>query len=236
MYFETIVDIEDMAKMSQEDTEAFALNRRKGFGASDSGIILGVNKWTTLDQLIEQKNTPYVTEDEILIGMKPQVRMGSDLEPLILDKAAEMLGVLITKPTAQYRFKDYPFLTVNYDGIYGDSSNFGIVEAKCVSTYARKYWDFTQEIHDMPKVYSGSTLKDTILTNAKMCGIPEYYYTQVQQQLLGTHADFAYLAAMDVKEWTVHIFKIPENEYVQQVLIGMAASAAEKCTQIPLSM
>ena len=40
-------------ELAVNDKEGFVKIRRNGFGASDSAIYLGVNKWTTVDQLID---------------------------------------------------------------------------------------------------------------------------------------------------------------------------------------
>lgn len=236
MYKELIVDIEDMAKMAEEDKEAFTLNRRKGFGASDSSILLGVNHWTTREQLIAQKNTDYITEDELEIGNKPQVRMGADLEPLILQKFMDWSHINVAKPSAQYRVKEFPFLTVNYDGLIAETEV--PVECKCISQFARKYWDFSKAINSPGEYrqlmrWDGASLTESIIEQAKQCGIPPYYYTQVQQQLIGVKANYAYLVALDVKEWQIHVFYIPEDGEVQTAIIMTAAAASELCEQIP---
>lgn len=235
MVLETKIDIEDMAKLAVEDNEAYAMNRKKGLGASDSSIVLGVNKWTKVNDLIAQKNTPWITEEEIAVGMKPQVRMGADLEPLILQKASEFFGEPIYKPSAQYRFVDYPYLTINYDGLMNNMP----VEAKCISQFARKYWDFSKSCVDKDEffnkptgVYASGDLKTNIEETAKMCGIPPYYYTQCQQQMLGSPHNFCALVAMDVKEWQLHVFRIPEDEAVQKAIIEVGREVAEQCEMI----
>ena len=63
MFSELAVDKEDIARLAQEDPVQFALLRRRGFGASDSSIILGVNHWTKLPDLIAQKNSAEVTPE-----------------------------------------------------------------------------------------------------------------------------------------------------------------------------
>ena len=228
-----IVDIEDMSRMAEEDKEAFALNRRKGFGASDSSILLGVNHWTKLDDLIFQKNQDTLTPEEIAIGEKPQVRMGADLEPLILDKFCKWAGWDVQKPTAQYRLEEAPYLTVNYDGLM-EKPHEVPVECKCVSTYARKYWDFSKAMTDPTQLvknvrYDESSISALVEAQAKEIGIPPYYYTQVQQQLLGVISEHAYLVALDVKEWQIHVFKIYEDDRVQDAIISAGCAAAEKC-------
>lgn len=217
------------------DAEAFTMSRRKGFGASDSSVLLGVNHWDTVDTLVEQKNSPIITEDEIAVGLKPQVRMGNDLEPLIISKASEFLGCEVNKDTNTYCLIDYPQLTINYDGVTNDRVP---VECKCVSPYGRKYWDFSKSAYSISapatlQSYSSYRgLAEKIATQAAMVGIPEYYYTQVQQQLLGTPSDYAWLAALDVKEWTLHMFKVLEDEDVQRAIIDASLRTLSKCPGI----
>ena len=81
-------DIDAMAALAMDDKVAFAMNRRKGFGASDSSIILGVNKWTTPEQLIAQKNTDGITKEELEVGKKIVLEN-------ILDINGDVNGILI---------------------------------------------------------------------------------------------------------------------------------------------
>lgn len=249
MKAELLVDIEDMSVLAVENNEEYAMNRKRGFGASDSSILLGVNKWTKLNDLIEQKNLDYISDEELEVGQKPQVRMGADLEPIILAKAAEFFQTDIAKPNAQYRFKEYPFLTINYDGAMYDPQPTGeytppvcvAVEAKCVSSFARKYWGWDKSCKDLDDwlnrqhgyYYSSDNIKDIVEQEAEMYGIPPYYYTQVQQQMIGTNMPYCALVALDVKNWEIHVFKIFENDIIQQAIVMNAAEAAERCNKIP---
>ena len=58
------VVVDDAALLSETDQHAFAMLRRAGLGASDSSIILGVNLYTSLDELIAQKRSMVLTEKE----------------------------------------------------------------------------------------------------------------------------------------------------------------------------
>ena len=232
MISERKIDIEDMSKMAKENPEAFTLARRNGFGASDSSIILGVNHWQKLEDLLVQKQSKVITEEELAVGKKPQVRMGNDCEPIILDKFCEWSGFDISKPTAQYRLVDYPFLTVNYDGL-GQKPHELVVEAKTVSQYARKYWKWENAMKDVTDyrrnvLSSSSNIKTIIEEQAEMIGIPPYYYTQIQQQLIGVQSEHAYLAALDVKEWELRVFKVYQDERIQEALVMKAAACAEQ--------
>ena len=67
------VVVENAADLAANDKEAFTKIRRAGLGASDSSIILGVNKWTTLEELVMQKRSPEITQEELDIGNKINV-------------------------------------------------------------------------------------------------------------------------------------------------------------------
>ena len=58
------------------DDEEYALARRKGLGASDSSILLGVNPYKTKDQLIIEKRSKHITDEERAVKMKDAVRKG----------------------------------------------------------------------------------------------------------------------------------------------------------------
>lgn len=241
MYSELEIVVPNASKLADENPEEFALIRRQGLGASDSSIILGVNNWTTVEQLITQKNTPTITQEEIEIGNKPNVRMGRDLEEIILKKFQKWSGLITDKPEAMYRLVDYPMLTVNYDGVTKEDST-GIwvpVECKTVSMFADKYWDKTKAITNLSQggrmTYGSATsVQDHILIQADWYGIPPYYYTQVQQQLMGSKADYAYLAALFVKDWELRVYKIYEDTFVQGAIVAKAAEVAPRCISIPV--
>ena len=203
------------------DQEAFVQARRKGIGASDIAACLSlVPQWKTAGDLIEEKTQTQMSEKERSVGTLATVRMGSDLEEIILSKAAAALNVTLVKPKDMYRFKDYPWLTVNYDGVISEGPELGVpVEAKCVSLYGRKYFDFAKAGDDRHLNVSATNPEQYFRIAADCLGIPPQYYAQVQQELLGTAAEYAYLAAMDVKEWTLYTFKIPADRYAQGCLV-----------------
>lgn len=208
--------------------EEFTNIRRMGIGASDASVILGLqSKWKTSDDIIKEKLQHNISEEEREIGNKAVVRKGSDLEPLILTKASEWLGTEIEKPTDMYRLIDAPWLTVNFDGITTDpQGTYTVVEAKLVSAYGEKYYDKMNALKtkaDIPFMIrqrtKNSFLTQDIQTKAKACGIPDYYYAQVQQQLLGVEAEYGYLAALFDKDWELKIFLIPKDAAVQAKIV-----------------
>jgi len=203
------------------DQEAFVQARRLGIGASDIAACLGlVPQWKTAGDLIEEKLQSSISEKEKEVGLKASVRMGVDLEEIILLKASDKLSRNLVKPTDMFRFKDYPWLTVNYDGIISEGPELGVpVEAKCVSLYGRKYFDFNKAGEDRNLCVSATNPEQYFRIAADCLGVPPQYYAQVQQELMGTAAPYAYLAALDVKEWTLAIFKIPADRYAQGCIV-----------------
>lgn len=218
-----ILDVahEDMASLSTQDQAAFAMVRRSGLGASDSSIYLGVNKWKTVDDLIRDKRSIGLTPEEIEVGNKEVVRKGRDLEPIILQKFAEQFGIEVIKPTPMYRIVSAPQLTINFDGVISVPSLIP-VEAKYVSPFADRYWDKTKATDNL---YSnrgyivGGDLITHIEDSAKLYGIPPYYYTQIQQQMMGLDAPFGFFAALFDKGWDFKAFYVERDVRVQAAII-----------------
>ena len=127
--------------IDQVSEEEYAMLRKESFGGSDSSILCGVNLYKTLNQLIKEKNCKYITDEEKEVGNKAIVRKGKDLEPIILDKAAQELGIEINKPTAMFEFKEEPILTLNYDGVAEENQVLIPIEAKLVSKYGEKHYN-----------------------------------------------------------------------------------------------
>ena len=121
--------------------EEYALLRKESFGGSDASILCGVNLYKNMDQLIIEKNSKFLTEEEKEVGKKAIVRKGRDLEPIILDKASKELGIEITKPTSMYEFLETPILTLNYDGVCEKDNILIPIEAKLVSKWGEKYYN-----------------------------------------------------------------------------------------------
>lgn len=225
MYDGLEVVVDNASYLAAHDPVEFAMVRRKGFGASDSSVLLGVNLYTKLKELLEQKASTTVTDKELKIGQLPQVKAGNDLEPIILQKFINRFGVELEKPKAMYRMTTHPQLTMNFDGVM-NISMLGLipVEAKYISVYGGKYYDFTKAIDRLltpPPLVKDlhETIQEHIEYNASNCGIPGYYYTQVQQQILGLDAPFGYLTCLNHKDWEYRTFIIPRDERVIKVLI-----------------
>lgn len=222
--------------LAKHNQDAFIMLRRNGFGASDSSTLLGVNLWNSVDDLIKEKCLTYVTDEERAVGSKENVRKGADLEPIILNKFAEWSEFDVYKPDAMYRVKETPYLTVDFDGLCLMSNDIYFpVEAKYVTSYAMKYWDLSKSAENPwkgePIRFAGSNVVEHIEETAKLYGIPAYYYTQIQHQILVTHAPFGFVAALFDKGWDFRAFKVFADRYTQQAIIDTGAVTWDKIKQ-----
>ena len=205
-------------KANLEDKEAFALSRKDTFGGSDTSILLGVNLYTTIEQLREQKHNKFLTDEEKAVGEKPIVRKGADLEPFILSKAEEEIGHPIHKPENTYIFKEFEYMSLNYDGVFINEQGKPIpVEAKLVSKFGEKYYKKDISIKEMQDIIVEKK-SDDIATHIKLMsnkyGIPPYYYTQVQREIEGLNANYGYLIAWFDESWTDKLYYIKRDDYV----------------------
>ena len=213
--------VENVQALSDDE---YALARRKGLGASDSSILLGVNPYKQKSDLIVEKRSTIITEEERAIKMKDAVRKGFDLEPLILQKYVKLTGdVEPIKPTAMYQITNTPCLTINFDGVTftkdTDDPYLIPVECKFVTTYGDKYYN---KEHALKREFGECSLVktcraytdavDRIKAKAEQIGIPPYYYTQVQQQMYGLGSPFGYLCALHDKGWETVLYFIPRDE------------------------
>ena len=217
-----VVKIDHIDQVSEEE---YAMLRKESFGGSDSSILCGVNLYKTLNQLIREKNCKYITDEEKEVGNKAIVRKGKDLEPIILDKAAQELGIEINKPTAMFEFKEEPILTLNYDGVAEENQVLIPIEAKLVSKYGEKYYNKNKTLEENKEVdmnIEGDSLEAHIKRKALRIGIPAYYYTQVQQEIMGLNAPYGYLAVLFDDSWTFKLYLVKADNYVQNKIIDIA--------------
>ena len=206
------------------NNEDFALIRKNGLGGSDSSAVLGVNPYTSRQQLIQEKARDVLTAEEKAVGDKVAVRKGRDLEPLIIEKATKALGINVFKPSDMYRFTNYPWLTMNFDGVFKEDQYYPC-EIKVVTLYGQKHYDFNKAYYDelegikpIPPNYADSEI-NTIETKAMQYGIPPYYYTQLQQEMMALNAPYGLLAVLKDSDWRLNVFFIHQDKYVQSRLI-----------------
>ena len=219
--------------IDQLPNEEYALIRKDGLGGSDSSILLGVNPYTTLKELIDEKCRTSLTEEEKAVGQEIAVRKGNDLEPLIIRKASAALKKQVLKPSDMYIHDKYPYLRMNFDGIVNDPEQYIPCEIKVVTSRGEKHYTPIKALYiegmgwnEEPSHYEQSN--NSIATKAIQYGVPPYYYTQLQQEIMFAGAPYGYLAVLMEKSWRLVIFKIWRDDACINDIIIQGALVWEK--------
>lgn len=215
--------IEDIDTYSNEE---YALARKQTFGGSDASVLCDVNLYKTLPELLKEKSNKFLTDEEKAIGNKPAVKKGRDLEPLILSKAQDALGIEVHKPKNMYGFVEYPSLSINFDGVsFIEDEKMIPIEAKLVTKYGEKYYNkliTEEEAKQIDMTGEGDSLAGHIKKKALKFGIPAYYYTQVQQEMMALDAEYGYVAVLFDDSWDFKMYYIKQDRYVQLMIARKA--------------
>jgi predicted phage-related endonuclease len=220
------IAVENIDNVSKEE---FTQLRRQGFGGSDSSVLCGVNPFSTINDLIQSKVRTELSEEEKAVGKLAAVRKGNDLEPLIITKATEILKSTVFKPPHMYRFKDFPYLTMNFDGVTDlNNKQYVPVEIKVCTYKGEKHYNQFKAIYNeaLPENEQAQLEQEDITEHnmsiqerAAHYGIPPYYYTQLQQEMMALDAPFGFLAVLFESDWYVRIFKVHRDVKVQHTII-----------------
>lgn len=220
------IAVENIDSVSKEE---FTQLRRQGFGGSDSSVLVGVNPFSTVSDLIQSKLRTELSEEEKAIGQLASVRKGNDLEPLIITKATEILETTVFKPPHMYRFKDYPYLTMNFDGVTDlEGKQYIPVEIKVCTYKGEKHYNKFKAFYDESKPKGmQATIEQPDISEANMAieeraahyGIPPYYFTQLQQEMMALDAPFGFIAVLFESDWYVRIFKVYKDPKTQHDII-----------------
>lgn len=220
------IAVENIDTVSKEE---FTQLRRGGFGGSDSSVLVGVNPFSTINDLIQSKIRTELSEEEKAIGKLAAVRKGNDLEPLVISKATEILKNIVFKPPHMYRFKEYPYLTMNFDGVTDlEGKQYVPVEIKVCTYKGEKHYNKFKALYDESKPEGSqvnpeqpdiSEANMSIEERAAHYGIPPYYFTQLQQEMMALDAPFGFIAVLFESDWYVRIFKAWKDPKTQNAII-----------------
>ena len=227
--------------IDQLPNDVYALLRKNGFGCSDSSVLVSVNPYKNIEDLIAEKSRNYLTPEEEETGNQVAVKKGRDLEPFIIQKHSQISGRRIMKPANMYRHNEFPFLTVNFDGVmecYDENGELHYIpdEIKvCTEHGARHYnrdkadWrESTGYATDGLISQSIADSNASIIEKANRYGIPPYYYTQVQMEMYHLDAPFGYLTVLFEKEWEMCTWLVWQDKHTQNQVVIAAAKAWEK--------
>ena len=220
------IAVENIDTVSKEE---FTQLRRKGFGGSDSSVLVGVNPFSTINDLIKSKTRTELSEEEKAIGKLAAVRKGNDLEPLVINKATEILDNVVFKPPHMYRFKEYQYLTMNFDGVTDlEGKQYVPVEIKVCTYKGEKHYNKFKALYDESKPEGAQASPEqsdisednmSIEERAAHYGIPPYYFTQLQQEMMALDAPFGFIAVLFESDWYVRIFKVWKDPKTQNAIV-----------------
>ena len=211
---------ENMELLSAEE---FTLVRHAGFGGSDAGVLLGVNPYTSLSEIIKQKASPTILPEEKGVGQEIAVIKGNDLEPLIIHKVEEVFDMRILKPTPMYQFKEWEYLFMNFDGVAGTPEQYFPVEIKVVTKRGERHYNPSTPIYDSITGWGAlpediSETNNSVQTKAALVGIPPYYYAQLQQEIMALNAPFGLLASLWENTWTLRVYFVYRDVATQNAI------------------
>lgn len=203
-----VIDVPNIAAMENDD---YAKARRHGFGGSDASILLGVNPYKTIQELIQEKARDELTAEEKAVGEKSAVKKGRDLEPLIIQKFEQAFGMKTWKPIDMYKCVEFPYLKMNFDGITGEPGAYIPAEIKVVTARGERHYNPSKAIYDerigmQPYPENVSQSNMSIQNKAAHYGIPPYYYTQLQQEIMASGAPYGYLSTLYEKDWILRTY------------------------------
>lgn len=214
------VGLGDNPKLSTiafDNEEDWLQLRTKGIGGSDAGAILGLNKYSSPLAVYKAK-VDGIQKD---LSDNANVRRGKELEDFVLEKYVKPkmheYGFTVTKPDFMIVNEDYPFLRANVDGIARSVTNGSyktslLIEIKCVSAFAEDAWD-----------------------GPDYCGIPPYYYAQIQHYLAVTGMRAGYLVALFDRTWSVKWYAVRRDEnFIAGMLLKLKQFyEVNMCMEIP---
>lgn len=222
--------VTDVYDISQYPNEQYALLRKDGLGTSDASIVLGVNPYKTKADLIAEKCRNYLTPEEIAVGDKVPVIKGRTLEPFIIHKHSKIMDQRILKPVHMYRHKEYPHIKFNFDGVidkvYKEDGTYQYIpdEIKVVTRSGERHYNkqkafFSERggFTELPEHYEERNI--SIEQKANAYGIPPYYYTQLQQQIMGCNAPFGFLTVLMESRWEIFSYFVWRDQKMINELI-----------------
>lgn len=183
------IDVSDMPKELWLQTRNVV-----GIGASDTSIVLGLNRYKTAFQLWKEK-----VSDEIEPIDNNYIRWGNLLEPPIIEEYERMTQTKTRKDTYMRIHPEFNCLYANLDGvIYSDDKLIGAAE--CKSTVSSVYKSWKENADECPQ------------------GIPLEHYCQVMHQFACVpELEWIDIAVLILDRREVEIKRIfPDKEYIQK--------------------
>ncbi|MED4455937.1 lambda-exonuclease family protein [Metabacillus fastidiosus] len=114
--------------------DEWLLERTKGIGGSDAGIILGLNKYSTPFELWLEKTgqvEPVQIDNEAIYW-------GNEMEDVVAKEFEKRTGKKVRRCNFMFSHPDYPYIRANVDRmVVGESA---VLECKTASAFLAKEW------------------------------------------------------------------------------------------------
>lgn len=126
--------MEVLAKTHGMSHEAWLLQRSKGIGGSDAGVICGLNPWKSKLELYLDKigEIPPVEENEFMYW-------GNVLEDVVAQEFSKRTGLKVQRKNSIIRSTEFPFMLANIDRkIVGIREG---LECKTANAFTKSKWD-----------------------------------------------------------------------------------------------
>ena len=173
---------------SNNQNNPFTPEERRGFlGGSDAGTILGVNPFQTAYELWRVK----VGIDEPFAGNQATA-WGHYFEDLVARAASERLNVQFRRSNTRYKHPEHSWLVAHIDRMSRQDDL--LLECKTTTSRSSRFWG----------------ADGLVITNSESAAgvIPLQHYWQVQQYLLLTRLNKAYLAVAILDDRDIRMYKI----------------------------
>ena len=121
--------------------------RKSGIGGSDAGAICGVNPYSSVMKVFQDKTSEDVEEQD-----SEAIRIGRDLEDYVAKRFMEASGLKVRKSNFMYRNVEHPFMIADVDRlVVGEDAG---LECKTASAYnADKWADGNIPLHYVMQCY-----------------------------------------------------------------------------------
>ena len=176
-----------------ENRETFLENRKQGIGGSDAAAMLGVSKWTSRQELWEDK-----------VGLRPPIednaamKRGRIMEPHIAEEYTEKTGRKLQRRNEMLIHPEHDFLIAHLDReILKDPRGVGVLEIKCSMFSAFR--------------------------NYRHYGLPPEYIVQLQHYLMVSGRSWGSFAVFNADTWQLDSFDMDSDPDIHAKIIEEGA-------------
>lgn len=180
--------------------------RRKGVCGSDASIVLGINQYTSVLQLWEDKTNRIPIEEK----ESDYTYFGHIMEPVIKQEFTKRTGLKVRAKNYILQSDKYPWMLADVDGLIKEKDGtYSVFEAKTANEYKKELWK--KKVPDEYYAQVQHYLCVTGFSKAYVCAVVggnSYYCHEVMR-------DEEYIRMLVKKEW--EFWQCVQNDIVPEV-------------------